>query len=456
MAGPDAQTSLPDQDPRAQRPRELAMSAAWHGGLARTVETTDGARINVVFHGHWSHGFGPDFSDAMLDFGSAGLQTGAVEIHTRSSDWSAHGHHRDQRYNTVILHVVSRVDSTETRREDGKIVPTAVLNVPDATLFAIDQRLPDIWGDLGGTVCAGDLAARDPDKIRHAILRLGDIRLNDRVQRYEGDLSHTPASDVLLQALLDAFGYAENRSPMRDLAGMLIRLEIRDRLSAMNPASRFEHALAALLGFSGFLPLAPGDAHVSGVGLDQLSRIEAIWSAMAGTIGEPTLAPTRWTMARTRPANHPVARLVTAATLLANTGADPFAMLLEAIRSGADVPQTLRSMCTRDDLPTIGHGRAIAIAGSVIVPIALAHARHTGDADLEDAASRTWAQLSVSEWSRPAKRALGQAVGAVPLRNLGERGIQGLLHLDRQLCTPRRCYECPIAAEVVRDRSTGR
>lgn len=154
MEDSDALIQHPVDGRHAQRPRELAMSAAWHGGLARRFETTDGLHVNVVFHGHWSHGFGPDFSDAMIVFDDAALLTGAVEIHTKSSDWYAHGHHLDARYDAVVLHVVSIADGPETRRADGKIVPVAILNVPDPVLFAIDQRLPDIWAELGGSVCA--------------------------------------------------------------------------------------------------------------------------------------------------------------------------------------------------------------------------------------------------------------------------------------------------------------
>jgi hypothetical protein len=51
---------------------------------------------------------------------------------------------------------------------------------------------------------------------------------------------------------------------------------------------------------------------------------------------------------------------------------------------------------------------------------------------------------------------LDQAIGDAPIGPLGERAIQGLIHLDRTLCTPRRCFECPIAAEVIRDRQRQR
>ena len=437
-----------------QRPRELAMSAAWHGALTRTFETIDGDRIDVVFHGHWSHGFGPDFADAMIDSASAGLQTGAVEIHTRSSDWYRHGHHLDPRYNTVVLHVVSIVDGDETRRADGKLVPTAVLNVPDAVLFGIDQRLPAIWSELGGSVCADELARREPERIRKAILRLGDVRLDDRVRRHEGALATTPASSIMLRALFDAFGFSENRLPMTELADALIRHEIGLRLQSVSSADRFDYAAALLLGLSGFLPMSPPDAHVSHLEPAHARRIEARLHSLAHELQETPIAPTQWTRARTRPANHPVARLVTAATMLAATGGDPFGVLIEELRCGADLPRSFRTLCSAEGRPGLGSARAVAITASVILPIALAHARDIGDPELEDAASRSWAALPASEWSRPARRALAQAAGTAPIKRLGERGIQGLLHLDRALCTPRRCYECPIAAEVVRDRQS--
>ena len=430
------------------------MSAAWHGGLTRTLETTDGNRIDVVFHGHWSHGFGPDFTDSMIETADPGLQTGAVEIHTKSSDWYGHRHHLDPRYNSVVLHVVSIVDTGETRRADGKLVPMAVLNVPDAVLFGIDQRLPDIWSELGGSVCAGDLARREPERIRSVILRLGDIRLNDRVQRYESALSAAPASAVMLRALFDAFGFSENRLPMTDLADALVRHDIGNRLQSVTPADRFDHAAALLLGLSGFLPMSPRDVQISHLDPAHIRRIEARRLSLALELHETPLPPTRWTLARTRPANHPVSRLVTAATLLSITGGDPFGALLEVLRSGADLARSFRSLCMAEGRPALGAARSVAMSASVILPIALAHARDIGDPELEDAASRVWAMLPSSEWSRPARRALAQAAGTAPIKRLGERGIQGLLHLDRALCTPRRCYECPIAAEVVRDRQT--
>ena len=96
---------------------------------------------------------------------------------------------------------------------DGKLVPVAVLTISDEVLFQIDARLPEIWSRLGGSVCADGLAISAPQRLRRAIHHLGDTRLNERVTRFEGELTVSPPNDILLLAIFDAFGYSENRSP---------------------------------------------------------------------------------------------------------------------------------------------------------------------------------------------------------------------------------------------------
>jgi hypothetical protein len=52
-----------------------------------------------------------------------------VEIHIRATDWFAHQHHTDMRYNNVVLHIVLVCDSSRpTMRQDGTVIPTCSLN----------------------------------------------------------------------------------------------------------------------------------------------------------------------------------------------------------------------------------------------------------------------------------------------------------------------------------------
>src|SRR5690606_19521313 len=68
---------------------------------------------------------GPDFIEAHIKFGELD-HFGHVEIHLKSSDWNAHSHSSDERYNSVILHVVWEHDE-DILRQDGTPVPTLEL-----------------------------------------------------------------------------------------------------------------------------------------------------------------------------------------------------------------------------------------------------------------------------------------------------------------------------------------
>ncbi len=432
--------------------REIALSAAWHGGVPAQLTTIDGHRVRVVHRGSWSHGFGPDFAGAMLEFDHRGLVTGDVEMHLDAADWYRHGHHTDPRYNQVVMHIVLRGSETPTRREDGQIVPVAVVDLPDDLLFGIDRSLPAIWDQLGSSVCAGDLAHREPQRIRSALQRLGDQRLHDRAAHYGGELEVQPASRVLLRGLFDAFGYSMNREPMELLHQRLAESGLLEAWMFDPAGFTSDDALALLLGLSGFLPLSPGDAHLAGITPDAVHVIEQRWHGRFGELSGAALPATSWVRARTRPANHPAARLASLARLLAACGADPLPHVLRAVSEQGDARAILRDLSQAPDGTRLGLPRATAITASVVLPLLLALAQRNSDADLEDAVLRSWSTLPRSEWSRPAVRARQQAAGDAPLGPLGERAVQGLLHLDRQLCGPRRCFECPIAAEVLADR----
>lgn len=257
---------------------------------------------------------------------------------------------------------------------------------------------------------------------------------------------------MLLELLFEGFGYSENRGPMRQLAQTMIRYGMIEYRSIAPTDTPVPELLGVMLGIGGFLPLSPSDAHLGGILPEDQYRIERAWHSSAAAIANDTIPATAWHMARVRPVNHPVARIMQAATLIAHTGGEPMRLLLDGLREEHSPVEALRQWTARAGHPGLGAGRATAIAASVVIPFALAWAAHTNDAQLEDAASRTWASLKHAEWTRPGKRALRQVTGGPSIRRIGERGHQGLLHLDRTLCTPRRCYECPIAAEVIRDQ----
>jgi hypothetical protein len=262
-----------------------------------------------------------------------------------------------------------------------------------------------------------------------------------------------PPGVVLERAVFDAFGYSENRPGMAALHERFAASGVGPFI-AREPSvqARFDQAASVLLGLAGFLPLSPADAHIAGIDTARQDAIEATWFALPAHDRRDTLPPTIWQRARTRPANHPAARIVSLAGLLANARADLLGWVMDWTRivTSRDAVDAIRALTRTDHSPALGADRATALIASVLIPFAMAYAHSIDDPGIESAAIDLWDALPAAAPGRPAKRALAQVAGeGGRLRGLGERGHQGLLHLDRTLCTPRRCMECPIAAEVL-------
>src|SRR3990170_3491609 len=107
-------------------PPEAWVALAWQGRLSRGSLVTDGGvELQVVHPGRPNGDAGPDFRGAIIATARGELWRGDVEIHVRSSQWRAHGHHRDPGYNGVILHVVLVPDDGPGAvTEAGRPVPT--------------------------------------------------------------------------------------------------------------------------------------------------------------------------------------------------------------------------------------------------------------------------------------------------------------------------------------------
>ncbi len=432
---------------------ELAIALAWHRGqLGSSFRTTDGRSAEIVHRGVWSHGFGPDFADAMVVFDGRDLRTGAIELHLGSRGWQEHRHHLDPRYDPVVLHVALRDDGGEARTASGATVPLVLVD-PESVPPLPDNGIgPEVWNRFGGEACAGELALAQPGLLREAIWSLGDRRLAARTARLESMLTIAPPGEVLWAELLDGLGFTANRAPMRALSSAVPLGVIEAAVAGRDESGQLDVARALLLGAAGFLPLSPVDAGFAGLDPDATARVEAVWRTAGGPWRGQEMPATTWTRARVRPANHPAARIV-AAAVLAVQGTRRGGLLvamLDAVRTTDDPATALVSLgAAPGRSPGIGEDRAADIVASSLLPFALALAEATGDTDLTEAAARCWERLPAGSANAVTRRALRQVTGGAPLGKLGARGAQGLIHLDTALCAPRRCFECPVAHRVI-------
>lgn len=438
---------------------ELAVSRAWQAGWfhAAALRTSEGQPLTVVYRGRWTFGFGPDFQGALIAFG-AELRQGDIEIHLRASGWREHGHHLNPAYNSVILHVIlDAVGSVAPCvRQDGVRVPTLLLAPalrgpladlpPDPALAAIGATAAD--------ECVATITPAKRSEALAALDRAGDARLTAKAAQFEAAFTTTPPGQLLYAGLLDALGYARNRAPMATLAGELPLIVLEAWLPIGDARESFRVAAALLLGVGGFLPLTPAMIALSGLTAADALAIERMWAERRAPWRGLLIPPEHWILARTRPANHPVRRLLGLAATLARAGRlGLLAATLEAF--GAAEPavglaelQALLLGPPRPGDPAgryIGQDRAAEMLTNIVIPFALAYGAWAEDERLSEGASALW-ERTPATGGNVATRALLVRLGAeAGLRLKTGRAQQGALHLTHHYCEERRCYECPLA-----------
>jgi hypothetical protein len=91
----------------------------------KNLQSTNGELVEIISSGTENFNSGPDFLNAKVYINKQ-LWAGNVEIHINSSDWYSHGHETDNKYDSVILHVVWEHD-VEIFRSTEQVIETLEL-----------------------------------------------------------------------------------------------------------------------------------------------------------------------------------------------------------------------------------------------------------------------------------------------------------------------------------------
>ena len=167
--------------------------------------------------------------------------------------------------------------------------------------------------------------------------------------------------------------------------------------------------------------------------------------------------PPRWHLFRVRPENHPARRLTGAAYLLARFMDEG---LLEGVlrlveESRSDIGRLeagfmvgAENNSSEGERALIGQGRAREIVVNIALPFTFACAGASSQVSLAEQALwlyRIYPRSGGNEITRGLTKLLGSKASALVD---SARRQQGLLHLDRTFCHPRRCADCPLAQRL--------
>lgn len=90
---------------------EKLLHYVWKNTIYSTFnfQSTKGNSLQIIHPGYPHQDAGPDFKQAIIKIDDI-IWAGDVEIHINSSDWYKHNHQQDEKYKSVILHVVYAFD----------------------------------------------------------------------------------------------------------------------------------------------------------------------------------------------------------------------------------------------------------------------------------------------------------------------------------------------------------
>ncbi len=441
-------------------PPERLLQAVWqHQRVLRDQLTlADGRSVRVLHPGFLNREAGPDFREAIVQFGSETPLRGDVEVDLATSGWRTHRHDVNPNFRAVVLHVVWDGPSAHG-------LPTLALKSRlDAPLGELSE-----WfggedatrsGGLAGR-CCGPLNELPRAELEAILQQAALVRLQLKATQLAARARQCGWEQSLWEALFAALGYKHNVWPMRRLAEL-----------AGTSSDQLSVALwqARLCGWSGLLPVELPRGR--GADADYLRQLWDAWWRERERFSEVILPRTAWRMSGLRPANQPLRRLALAAHWLVNgdlptrlerwftrdvAHAQLAASLLELLQPSDDEfwswHWTLKSPRLAKPQPLLGEARLTDLAVNVVLPWLWARAAAGRNEPLRATAEARYLAWPVGEDNATLRLARERLFAGSPPRGLFHHATaqQGLLQIVRDFCEHSNalCEQCRFP-ELVR------
>ena len=452
--------------PNLDKIDEARIQKIWHEQdfFNPNMESIDKRAIRVLKPGIWNHNEGPDFMHAEIEIDGK-LQVGDVEIHVRASEWYAHKHHLNSRYNRVILHAVFFNDdfNLRTRLQNGKRIPTAEL----LKLVAIDTG--DLYHDTKTLTTDGSCRITGKrlniEVLRGVFESLGRERFLEKTESMRLLRTRIDFEQLLYEGIMEALGYARNSKPLRELAQHVPFADL-DQKSEME-------IQATLFGVAGLLP-SQREKPLPPESTDDPSivALEELWCTSEYAELPARMTEARWSFVG-RPFNHPVRRIAAMSQLIHRCQGSLMLYFLPICEKAAtaDTERVLRTLerelsallmleptgywqkhanfgaeSTRK-IGLIGKGRAVDIIINKILPAAYIWAVEAGSQQLQEAVLRLYSVGSKSTGNKIISKVDEQIfTEAQQMRQLKPTAKieQGVIRLYKNYCADWLCDLCPI------------
>ncbi len=404
------------------------------------AKTTEGEPLMIVYPGVGNPDAGPDFLDAVIEIGGIRWY-GNVEIHLRSSDWFRHRHQYDDKYNTVVLHVVYEADAT-VRVGESEVVPT--LEMKGLILPGMVEKYRKLTTGPDILACRNYVAGLDKlllasQQTRVLVERLmkRQTRLNELLNKCSFDWN-----DLIYRTLAISFGCKTNAYGFEFLSQSLPYKVVSRHLESSLQLD------ALLFGVAGFLNDPDGSEY--------MDRLKYEYEYLQYKYRLSPISRSNWNLLRLRPQNFPTVRIAQFASLLHSSGGRLQELVLQADYNAlriwlSVVPDDYWRTHYRFGKETSCHGAALgeqtvhSVIINTIVPVRFFHGTFMGDERMLEDAVALYEHLPFENNRRT--RVYGGS--GFPMRHAADS--QALMELLQEYCSKRQCCRCSVGDRIMRD-----
>lgn len=404
------------------------------------VYTTDGLPLSIVSTGYHNSDAGPDFKQAVIRIDDM-LWAGDVEIHIRSSDWYRHHHQEDEKYRSVVLHVVYEHDM-EIQHSQTENYPT--LELKNLIPHDIYQQYERLRSSPDQIACSSWLNDMSSLQLNSLISEMTMERLL-RKQRHVLEVvaqCHDDWNEGLYRHVAAGFGFKTNASVFEMLAQSLPY-----KIISHHSDSKLQIA-ALVFGQAGMLSQPIEDEY--------FIALKYEYDYLRYKYGLSPIETYHWNLLRLRPCNFPCVRLSQFAAFLYK-----FPNLRGYLLESVDTKTMFRQFAVKADdywqyhyhfgkknmLPhsvTLGSSAISLLMINTVIPFLFAFHKFSGQDHLLEGDVAMLSELPFED------NKLTRMFSDSPFPKQNAMDSQALIELQTHYCQPKKCLDCAIGTYVLR------
>lgn len=404
------------------------------------LTTEDGKLLRILFPGFHNHNAGPDFFQSRIRIDELEW-VGAVEIHLKASDFFVHGHHKDEAYGTVVLHVVWEQDG-DVHLHDQWSPPVLVLK--KYARQDILARYQNLVYRPAPVLCSDQISAVNPAVIHSMMSQAAAMRFELKISEVFDLINRCGLNrrEAAYRLTARAFGLHVNAEAFMRLAGLIpLRVLIRAGTNLLMVE-------ALLFGVAGFLDGPPEDERHEALQKEFL-HLKSKFPKMN------TMKKSEWKFLRMRPHNFPTLRIAQFAALICQAPeliSDQYPSDTSEIRKSVSRIHPSEYWETHYRFGQEAPKRQFAMPGkyffekymiNVRIPLILAAATYFNEPALKEKAVGLMHELA------PEKNSIMRMFSDAGIKPASAFESQGLLHQYHRFCVTHKCLHCEVGLDIL-------